>query len=227
MRHRYAIVIPVGILMVAALSSSCRKPLQEGSDQYIFIASNIKLAYWQEAGAGFMDAAHGLGVRADFRGPDYSSPQDELKIFEEAVAQHPSGILVAAGLPELFNRAINEAIHAGIPVITMDTDSPNSKRILYISTDNRQAGMESGRQITRLMNGKGNLVVITIPGQTNTEDRIRGMQEVLAKSPGIRITHTLDDMGDTRRASDLLTDLFKHKETVNGIVCLEASGGTA
>ncbi len=227
MRQRHAIVISMGMLLVAAFSASCQKPLHEKTEQYILVSANIDIEYWQEAGAGFKDAARGLGVKADFRGPKYYAPEDELKVFKEAVAQHPAGILVSPARPELFNAAINEAIGAGIPVITLDTDAPDSKRILYIGTDNRQAGMESGRQIVGLMNGKGRLVVITVPGQLNLEERLRGAEEVFAKYPGIKIAHTLDDQGDRRTANDLLFDLFKTKEAVDGILCLEAQGGPA
>ena len=227
MRQRHVSMISMGMFLVAALSASCQKPLHEKTEQYILVASNINLEYWQEAGAGFMDAARGLGVKAAFRGPQYFSPGDELQAFKEAVAQHPAGILVAPARPDLFDGAINAAIGEGIPVITMDTDAPDSKRILYIGTDNRQAGMESGRQIAALMNGKGKLVVITVSGQLNTEERLRGVQEVLAKYPGIKIAHTLDDQGDRPTANDLLGDVFKKQETVDGILCLEASGGPA
>ena len=227
MRQRHAIVISLGMLLVAAFSASCQKPLHERTEQYILVSANIDIEYWQEAGAGFYDAARGLGVKAYFRGPKYYSPEEELKVFKEAVAQHPSGILVSPARPELFNGPINGAIGAGIPVITMDTDAPDSKRILYIGTDNRQAGMESGRQIAELMNGKGRLVVVTVPGQLNLEERLRGAQEVFAKYPGFKVTHTLDDQGDRRTANDLLSDVFKTKEAVDGILCLEAQGGPA
>jgi ribose transport system substrate-binding protein len=225
MRQRYQIVISLGMLLVAGFSASCQKPFHEETERYILVAANIDLEYWQEAGAGFRDAARGLGVKADFRGPNYYSPEEELKVFKEAVAQHPTGILVAPARPDLFNAAINEAIGAGIPVIAMDTDAPDSKRILYIGTDNRQAGMESGRQIADLMNGKGQLVVVTVFGQLNVEERLRGAQEVFAKYPGIKIAHTLDDQGDPIRANELIAELIKKKETVDGILCLEASGG--
>jgi len=225
MRSRYPIVISLAMLLATAFSVSCQKPFHEETERYILVAANINLSYWQQAQAGFMDAAHGLGVKADFQGPTFYSPEEELKVFEEAVARHPAGILVAPGRPELFNAAINEAIGAGIPVATMDTDAPDSKRILYIGTDNRQAGMMSGREIASLMNGTGRLVVVTVPGQLNLEERLRGAQEVFAKYPKLKVTQTLDDQGDPRTANDLVSALFAKNETIDGFLCLEASGG--
>lgn len=225
MRQHRAMVIFLGMLLVAAFSASCQKPFHQETEQYILISANINLEYWQEAAAGFRDAARGLGVKQDFQGPTSYSPEEELKVFKEAVAQHPTGILVSPARPELFKGAINDAIAAGIPVVTLDTDAPDSKRILYIGTDNRQAGMESGRQIASLMNGKGRLVVVTVPGQLNLEERLRGAQEVLARYPDIKIVRTLDDQGDPRTANDLISEMLLKKEPVDGFLCLEASGG--
>jgi len=225
MRQGHRRLIFLGLLPVALLAASCQKPFHEETERYVLVAANINLSYWQEAGAGFMDAARGLGVKYEFLGPTFYSPEEELKDFQQAAASHPSGILVAPGRPEMFNTAINEAMSAGIPVIAMDTDAPDSKRILFLGTDNRQAGMESGKEIASLMNGKGQLVVITIPGQLNLEERLRGVQDVLAKNPKIKIARTLDDQGDPRTANTLVSDLFNKKETIDGFVCLEASGG--
>jgi ribose transport system substrate-binding protein len=212
--------------LAAIASVSCQKAYHQETERYVLVAANINLSYWQEARAGFMDAARGFGVKADFTGPSYYSPQEELTAFKDAVARHASGILVAPGRPELFASAIGEAVDAGIPVMAMDTDAPGSKRILFIGTDNRQAGIESGKKIASLMNGKGRLVVITIPGQQNLDERLKGVQEVLAQNPGIKITQTLDDQGDPRTANTLVSELFAKKETMDGFLGLEASGGS-
>jgi len=59
----------------------------------------------------------------------------------------------------------------------------------------------------------------------NLDERLRGAQEEFAKYPDLKIAHTLDDQGDPRTANDLVSDLFNKKETINGVLCLEASGG--
>jgi ribose transport system substrate-binding protein len=189
------------------------------------VCSNINIAYWQEARAGLMDAASGMGVKAEFTGPTIYSAHEEVLAFRDAVARRPAGIILAPLRPELLTTAINSAIAAGIPVITLDTDAPDSKRILYIGTDNRQAGIEIGNQIASLMKGKGRLAVITVPAQHNLEERLLGLQEALANYKDIKIAATLDDEGNAQAASQALSDLFKKGETVDGVVCLEASGG--
>jgi len=220
-RHSVRFIILLGM----ALLVSCQKPYHDEKELYIFVTTNVSLPYWQEANAGFMDAARGLGVKAAFVGPASYSPEDELEAFRKAVARAPSGILVSPARPDLFKEAINSAVQAGIPVICVDSDAPESKRILFVGTDNYQAGIEGGKRMAELLHGNGAVVLITIPGQLNLEERARGVREAFAKYSGIKITQTLDDKGDPRAANDQISALLDHQEKIDGILCLEASGG--
>jgi ribose transport system substrate-binding protein len=218
-------LLSVALLGAVGILSSCQKSFHEETERYIFVATSTNLPYWQEAKAGFMASARRLGVKAEFTGPEKYSPQDELEAFKKAVSAHPSGIAVSAARPDVFKDAIDEAVKSGIPVICVDSDAPESRRLLYIGVDNYQAGIISGELISKLMHGKGSLIVITIPGQLNLDERLRGLTEALRKYPDIKVTHTLDDKGDPRRANDQISDFIDNQEKMDGIVCLEASGG--
>jgi len=197
----------------------------EREERYIFVAFNTRLPYWQEAEAGFKDAARQMGVEIELMGSAVCSPDEELAAFQQAVSQKPSGILLAASSAELFRSPINSAIERGIPVICMDADSPESKRILFIGTDNFRAGQESGTRMGDLLKGKGNVVVVTIPGQPNVHDRLRGVEEALKRFPGMKIVQSIDDRADPRNAYDAISALMQCKDRPDGIICLEASGG--
>jgi ribose transport system substrate-binding protein len=225
MKHATWEVSATALLAAVGVFSSCQKPFHEETERYILVAANTSLPYWQEAKAGFMDAARGLGVKAEFTGPDTYSPQEELEAFQKAVDEHPSGIAISPARPEVFNDAINNAVKSGIPVICVDSDAPESHRILFSGTDNYHAGLISGRRIGELMHGKGQLVVITIPGQLNVDERVRGVTEALRQYPEIKILRTLDNKGDSRSANDQISALLEAKEKVDGIVCVEATGG--
>jgi ribose transport system substrate-binding protein len=205
--------------------ASCQQPYHQPDERYLFVAFNTSLPYWQEAEAGLNDSAKQLGVKAELTGPAAFSPNEELTAFQQAVAQKPAGILLSASNPEIFKAPINTAILQGIPVICVDADVPGSNRVLFVGTDNFRAGQESGKRMGELLNGKGNVVVITIPDQFNLAERLRGVNEALKKFPGIKITGTVDDKGDSRIAYDAINSLFQGKVKPDGIVGLEASGG--
>jgi ribose transport system substrate-binding protein len=216
----------LGILVVslAGLTLSCQTSIHS-NERYVFVATNIAIPYWQAVQTGFMDSVKALGAQGEFAGPPRYAPEEELKTFQDAVASHPTGILVSPARPDLFQSAIDSAVAAGIPVITVDSDAPVSHRALFVGTDNFRAGMESGAQIAEVLHGRGRVVVVSIPGQGNQEERARGVTEALKKYPFMSVSRVVNDSGDTQQATDLVAGLLQNKEPIDGIVCLEASGG--
>ena len=224
MKHHFKWTALFLVVLSAGLVA-CEEPYHQKDEQYYFISANINIPYWQEAQAGLLDAAKTMGVKAEMDGPTTLSPKDELDSFQKAVALHPAGILVSVSNADLFRDPINAAVAAGIPVIAIDADSPDSKRIMFIGTDNFKAGQESGKRMADILKGNGQIVIVTIPGQPNLDERVRGVNEALKKAPGIKIVQTIDDKGDPRQAYDGISAMIQKKQKVDGVICLEASGG--
>ena len=212
-------------MAVSASLVACQDAYHQKDEQYYLIAANVNLPYWQEAQAGLTDAAKEMGVKAEMDGPASLSPKDELDSFNKAVALHPSGILVSVTSPDLFNGPIAAAVQSGIPVICLDSDAPDSKRVMFVGTDNFRAGQESGKRMADILKGQGQLVIIAIAGQLNQDERVRGVMDALKKTPGIKVIQTIDDKGDAREAYDGISALLAKKQKVDGIIALEASGG--
>jgi len=226
MRRHGATLVAVFIFAGAALIASCAKPYHEEVERYVFVATNINLPYWKEAEAGFLDAAKTLGVKGELIGPATYDPSAEVGMFRKIVEQQPAGICLSAARPEIFRAEIDKAVAQGIPVICVDADVPDSKRVLYIGTDNFKAGRESLKRMAALIPGKGTIAVISIPGQHNLDDRLAGVADALKNFPALKLTNILDDKGDARNAFDQVSELVQKKEKVNGIICLEATGGS-
>jgi ribose transport system substrate-binding protein len=142
------------------------------------------------------------------------------------VEQNPAGICLSAARPEIFQGDIDKAVAQGIPVICVDSDVPDSKRVMYIGTDNFKAGRESVKRFATLVSHQGNFAVVTIPGQRNMDDRLAGVADALKNFPALKLTKILDDKGDARSAFDQVSALLQQKEKVAGIICLEATGGS-
>ena len=220
------VISGLSIAALAIFAGACQPPSYHQPDErYVLVAANIDLPYWQEAAAGLTDVGKSMGVKVEIVGPETFSPSEELVAFQQAVAQHPSGILVSVTDPKLFKDPIDHAILQGIPVICIDADAPESNRVLFIGTDNFRAGQESGKRMAELLGGQGRVVVITISEQLNSEERVRGVNEALKKYAGVKIVQTIDDKGDPRVAYDGIAALLQKKEKIDGIICLEASGG--
>jgi ribose transport system substrate-binding protein len=147
--------------------------------------------------------------------------------FRAALARKPAGILVSVADPKLMSPEINKAIAAGIPVITIDSDAPDSQRLFFIGTNNLEAGRLGGQRVAAELNGKGNVVFFTMPGQPNLEERLKGYKDVFATYPGIKIVEVFDMKGESGTAMDKAQEYLAltGASKINAYVCLEASAG--
>src|SRR2546427_815674 len=223
-RRHGAKLVAIFIFAGAALIASCAKPYHEETERYVFVATNINLPYWKEAEAGFLDAARTLGVKGELTGPTTYDPHGEVGFFRKIVDQNPAGICLSAARPEIFQADIDKAVAAGIPVICVDADVPDSKRLVYIGTDNVKAGRESLRRMAALIPGKGNIVVISIPGQHNVDDRVAGVAGAREKFSSLEVSKKLGEKKGEGRGVDPDSDKRKKKEKREGKICAEANG---
>jgi ribose transport system substrate-binding protein len=141
------------------------------------------------------------------------------------VSLKPAGIIVAAADAAAMKGPIDAAIAQGIPVLTLDSDVPDSKRLTFIGTNNYQAGVMGGRVLAERLHGKGDIVVYTIDGQENADERLRGYKSVLENHPQIKIVRTVDVKGDPRIAFDTTVEIVKGKPIPDGFVSLIGSAG--
>jgi ribose transport system substrate-binding protein len=202
--------------------AGCAATPHEPTEKYILVADNSKIPYWQSAVQGLNHAAAEMKVKSELQGPDGHDPQGEHDAFRRAVAEKPSGILVSVSDVTLLAPDINAAIDQGIPVITIDSDAPDSKRIFFVGTDNFNAGMIGGKVAAKLLNGKGNVVIYTIPTQNNLKDRLAGYTAAFADHTDIHIFQTVDMNGNSDIAFDSAKKLLDAKAKVDAFICLEA-----
>ena len=212
------------LISVMACFISCGP--HDSNEYFVFIAANLQVPYWQAAGAGFKKAGNDFKVRTDFIGPNSYDLKAERDALDQAVQQKATGILVGVADQATMKDSIDKAIAAGIPVITMDSDAPASKRLFFIGTNNYQVGMTGGMRLAQELKGKGNVVVFTMPDQHNLQDRLHGYRDALERTPNIKITRVVDIQGDPRIAFDTTTQIIgKEKDQVDAFVCLEAQSG--
>jgi len=223
MKNRSSLTILAAAAVLTSLTG-CAPQYHQANEKYYLITANKKVNYWQNALRGLSQGSSEMKVKAEMTGPDAYDIQAEHNEFQNVIKSNPapSGIMVSAADPKTIAPDIHDAMSRGIPVITIDSDAPASDRLFFIGTDNYNAGTLGGQTIAKLLNGKGNVVVYTIPTQANLIERLHGYQNTLEDSPGIKITQTVDMKGDPNVAFDTTRQLIDSKANVQAIVCLEA-----
>jgi ribose transport system substrate-binding protein len=219
--------LAVCLLLAAVLLPLLSCGNEHSGETYVLVSVNIKVPYWQSAGAGFAQAGQQLKVAYMVTGPNSYDPSAEREAFQTAVSKKPDGILISVADANLLKDAIDGAIKSGIPVVTLDSDAPASKRLFFIGTNNFQAGQMGGKRLAQELKNKGNVAVFTMPSQPNLNERLRGYLDALEGFPQIKVTHIVDIKGDPRIAFDTTTQFLGNdkKEHIDAFVCLEAISG--
>ena len=198
---------------------------EHADETYYLVTTNTKLPYWEMAAGGLLKAASQLHVKAEMVGPDTYDTKGEREAFERVVARKPTGILVSAADAAAMTPAIDAAIAQGVPVITIDSDAPASKRLMFIGTDNVEVGRMAGRIAAKSLGNKGNVLFFTMPEQPNLKQRLNGYLDAFSSAPDIHIAEIVDIKGDARVAFDRTMDLVERgSHSVDAFLCLEASG---
>lgn len=211
-------VLPASLIVLGGCSSNPHDP----AEKYILVADNTKIPYWQTAVRGLNRATAEMKVKSELQGPDGHDPQGEHDAFKRAVAEKPSGILISVSDVNILGTDINAAVDQGIPVLTIDSDAPDSKRTFFVGTDNYNAGTIGGKLTAKLLGGKGNVVIYTIPSQVNLKDRLAGYQAAFADHTDVKVMQVVDMNGNSDLAFDSAKKLLESKAKVDAFICLEA-----
>ncbi len=184
--------------------------------------------YWANVEKGTMDAAAVLGVEAEFFVPQKEDVQAQISTMEAYIAQGVNGIAIAPSDPVAAAATIEAAMEAGIPVITLDTDAPESERLAYVGTSNKAAGVEAGLAMLELLPDGGKVGIGTGSlTALNSLERIEGFTEAMEGS-AIEIVEPINnDKEDSATALELANSTLAANPDLAGAFGVYAYNGPA
>ncbi len=142
---------------------------------------------------------------------------EQTRVLDDLIARRVDGIAVSCNDPIACTEPINRAVAAGIPVMTWDSDAPESQRFTFLSIDNYAAGRVAGELLARAIDGSGKVAVLTgVPGALNLEQRVRGFRDTLAAYPDITIVAEVTSNEDISRGVQGVEDVMQAHRDLRG-----------
>src|SRR5580698_3443315 len=149
--------------------------------------------------AGVAKGAVDDKVNAQFIGPVGSDANAQINEIETLMGKM-DGLAISSVSSDALAPVIDRVLKAGIPVVTFNTDNPNSKRLAFAGQDLVQSGREAGKLMTKVLDGKGKVMIVTIDAAAQWSlDREKGAREGLKESPGIEVVNTLNTGTDPQK----------------------------
>lgn len=217
------IVLSTGLILAggqrAMTGSSAEK------EQYYWIASvsTLPLFLFHDYPT-LKQEAESWGAEIHFQGPTNIDIELQNTILEQVMAKKPDGILFMP-FGEGHNSTIDKCIDAGIPLVAIDGDAPNSKRLCYSGTDWVELGRNQARVMADLLNGKGEIMLSAVIPNDNTRKARMGIEEEMAKHPGIKILGLMNDKGNVEEAARLAAEHMQANPELDGFIGIDAGSG--
>jgi ribose transport system substrate-binding protein len=146
-----------------------------------------------------------LGVELIWTASQKSDAAEQVAVIESLIQKKVDAIGISVNDPTALKDVINKAVEAGIPVSTWDSDSPDSKRLFYLGTDNYGGGVKCGELMKGLLGDKGGKVAVLtgVIGAFNLEERIRGFKDAI-KGTKIEVADILAGEDDINKSVEVV-----------------------
>ncbi|MDR1613386.1 MAG: substrate-binding domain-containing protein [Planctomycetota bacterium] len=205
----------------AARSGEKRPPAEQ---RYVMVTMITAHPFWNDIKKGAQDAADQLGVKFEFTGPVEWDAAAQANQLEQLIVTRPAGFIVGSYDPSM-TAAINRCVAAGIPVVTFDSDAPESRRMTFIGPDHYKLGREYGKYMSGLLNGKGDIGLLTVPAQTNLNERIRGITDYCKEyAPEVKVVAIEDNGGNDQITAEKAKSMLQGHPGMAGVIVCNATG---
>ncbi|HTA20397.1 MAG TPA: substrate-binding domain-containing protein [Polyangia bacterium] len=144
-----------------------------------------------EAAAKDLAGKIGAPVEVAWMTPPQEDGALQAQRIGEAVKEGASAILISCSDAALVTPAIDAAVDAGVPVMTFDSDAPQSKRFAYYGVDDHRLGQDVMLQLSKLLGGHGKIAILAgNESALNLRQRVAGVRDEAARHPGIQVVGT-------------------------------------
>lgn len=206
----------------ASTSQSNASPSASNTQKKFAFVTNNSSDFWNIAAKGVQKAEKEFGVKVEVFRPLKAEVAEQQRFLEDIVVMGFNGVAISPINPDAMTGVLDK-VAAKMPLIAHDSDAPKSKRLSYVGTNNVLAGRAAGKAAVEALTAKGKtsgkvgLFVGRIDMQ-NAIERKQGVEEELAKLPGLTILPVFLDSTDRAKAKKNVEDaLVRYPDLVLAI----------
>ena len=198
-----------------------------GEKKTIAFVSNNAADFWVIAKKGTDKAQSELpNYTVEFKMPQEGSAANQKQILDDLAANGAKAIAVSPIDPKNQSEDLN-TLASKCFLMTQDSDAPDSKREVYLGTDNIAAGRLAGEEIKKALPKGGKIMVFVGKADVlNAKERFQGVKEAL-KGSNVTVIDLRTDDTDRARAKQNVADTLVAYPDVAGLVGLWSYNGPA
>jgi simple sugar transport system substrate-binding protein len=196
--------------------------VESGTDLNIFVSyHDVSNEFAPFVRAGVERANGEDGVTARFIGPVGADADAQISEIETLLDQM-DGLAISSVSTDALAPLINRVVAAGIPVVTYNTDNPDSDRLAFAGQDLIQSGREAGKLMAEVLGGEGKVLITTLDAAAQWSiDRESGAREALAEASGIEVVQTINTGTDPQQIYSAIENAMLANPDIDGILSME------
>jgi ribose transport system substrate-binding protein len=183
-------------------------------------------AFWKTVEAGAEQAGSELGANILWKGPaEETDVAGQVAIIEDFINQKVDAIVMAACDAKALVPKVQQAIKAGIPVITIDSGIDPNEALSFVATDNVKGASEGAKKMAELIGDEGQIGVIPfVKGAATSDMREKGFVDEIAKHPKIKVVSTLYSQSDAQKGMTAAENMLTGNPKLKGIFAANEPG---
>jgi ribose transport system substrate-binding protein len=214
----FLLVILMAVPLVVFASGGGEKPMAKGGMLRIGLTlPGLQFPFFVTMKNDFDQAAAKLGVEVIYIDAQNDSSK-QVAAVESFISQKVDGMLISPMTQDSIVPVIEEAVKAGIPVVTVDRKANTDKVLVHVGADNVEGGRAAARYVAKMLNGRGNIIELEgTPGSSPAIDRKKGFDEVIAQNPGLKILVSQTAQFDRAKGHDVMENLMQAYPSYNAV----------
>jgi simple sugar transport system substrate-binding protein len=224
-------------LAATALLSACSKKDEPASGavgnfpktpnwKWVFVCHVTTNPFFTPTQYGAEDACKLLGTSFQWTGSQNAIVSEMVNAINTGVSGKADGMAVAVVDKSAFRGPIDQALDAGIPVVSYNADGaandPGSNRLAYIGQGLYDSGYALGQRALAQVDSGDVVAFIATPGQLNIQPRIDGAQQAF-KDSGKPVTFTaVSTNADVTKGLSIIDAYAQGHPNLAGMLAVDA-----
>lgn len=226
MRNLSRVVLAL-MLALGSISTFGIASAQESDDLRFIVVTHGQASdpFWSVVQKGTEQAEQDMGVTVEYQAPTTYDMVAMSQLIDAAVAAEPDGIVVSIPDGDALTPAIQGALDAGIPVISINSGYDVSTELglmIHVGQTEYDAGLGGGQRMGE--EGVTNAIcLIHEAGNAGLEDRCTGFTDGLAESGGT-VEQLVVDLNNPTEAQQRVDAAMTSNPDIDGIMALGPAG---
>jgi ribose transport system substrate-binding protein len=193
---------------------------------YALISEEADAPFWEAIYEGALNQGKELEIYVERIGSNLPSAYSLQDLIKMAIASKVDGIIIEPNGDEEITELINMADEAGIPVITVLNDEPNSKRKSFVGVNSYNQGQIYGKQILEVIDeGKKNItVLLNSNSSVASKNMIYSSISEMVAGRNVRVESVNVNTQSTFSSEEDIRNIIKDSQnSTEVLVCLTAA----